>query len=391
MGEGKGGEVAAISLGLIQGARRSVIWAFLINGIATGSWVARIPSIQEALGLGPDSLGVALLGAAIGALVAMQASGWLVTRVGSSAVTRGAAIVLCAALPLPALAVGTASLLLSLLLLGASNGMMDVAMNAQGVLVEREYRRPILSSFHGLWSIGGLIGAGVTSLAITLGVPTLHQLALLGIVLAAMVLLGTASLLPHAPGPTDRIPLRLPPLGLIVIGVVAFCAMLSEGAIGDWSGVLLRQTLDAPASIAALGYGAFSLTMAAGRLMGDRLILRLGPVAVVRASGLLAAFGVLLATAAPAAPLALIGFALAGAGLSTVVPIAISAAGRVPKVATGPAIATAASIGYTGFLVGPPVIGFTSAAFSLRIGLGLVVLICLIGAALAGVTARRSA
>ena len=372
-----------------RAARWAVMAVFLVNGIALGNWFPRIPAVQRKLELGEGALGLALLGTAVGAIVAMPVAGGLIARFGSRPVTRTAVVALCLCLPLPALSPNLALLTLALVAVGAGNGALDVAMNAQAVAVERRYRRPIMTTFHGVWSLGGLLGAAMAGGAAGLGVePGPH---LLGVA-AILVLVAAVVSRPLLPAAVDAVgagpAFARPSRALAGLGVVAFGVLLGEGAIADWSAVYLRDTLETSAGLAAAGYAVFSLTMAAGRFTGDALTARLGPVAMVRGGSALAAVGLGLGLLANNAVAALIGFACVGAGLASSFPVVLSAAGRTRGIAPGPALAAVSTAGYGGFLAGPPMIGFAAEAVGLRGALGLVALLCAAVVGLAGAVGR---
>ncbi|HKG24197.1 MAG TPA: MFS transporter [Thermomicrobiales bacterium] len=357
-----------------RAARRAVMATFGINGLALSSWFPHIPAVQRKLELSDGTLGVALLGTAVGALVATTASGWVIARVGSRLTTQVAVLALCASLPLPGLAPNLVLLVLSLVLLGAANGVLDVAMNTQAVAVEKRYRRPIMSTFHGVFSLGGLASSGLAVVIVGSGVGTVTHLTFAGLVLGIAAFVATRWLLPDE-GTRDGAhgPIFARPSGpLIALGVVAFCVLLGEGAMADWSAVYLRNSLGTSAVYAAAGYAVFSSTMALGRLTGDRLTADFGPETLVRAGGAVVAIGLGLALILGRPAAALIGFACVGAGLSFMFPIVLSAAGRVRGVAPGLALAAVTSVGYTGFLAGPPLIGLVAQVTSLRIALGIV-------------------
>ncbi|BBL79525.1 MFS transporter [Rubrobacter xylanophilus] len=363
---------------------------FFLNGVLVASWFVRIPAVQERLDLGEGLLGVALLGSAAGALAAMPATGWLISRLGSRPVVLGAGLCLCAALLLPALAPNLLALTLSLAALGASNGALDVSMNAHGVAVEKNYGRPILSSFHAAFSLGGLTGSALGGLAAARGVGVLHHflavsaLALLAFAPAFLAMLPASADAGSGGGPAFRRPTR----ALAGLGVVAFCVLLGEGAMADWSAVYLDDTLGTGPGLAAAGYAAFSVAMTAGRLAGDRLNRRFGPAAVVRSGGALAAFGLGASLAAVHPLAALAGFACAGLGFSAVFPAALSAAGHSPDMPPGSAIAAVSTAGYLGFLVGPPAIGFLAELAGLGGALYLVVALSATIALLSGAVGR---
>jgi MFS family permease len=358
----------------LRASRFAVLAVFFVNGVVIGSWVVRIPAIKERLDLSDGLLGVALLGAAAGALVAMPIVGALVSRFGSRRVVGAAAFALSVSLLMPALAPSLLLLVPAIVMLGAANGGLDVAMNAQAVAVERRYGCPIMSSFHAAWSFGGLGGATLGGILASRGVAPLPHFSALAIVAAIAFVVAYGSLLPsHADASDEGTPaFARPTRALLGLGVISFCVLLGEGAMGDWSAVYLDDTLKTGPGFAAAGYAAFSLSMAFGRLFGDRFTERLGPATLVRSCGALAAVGLGVALAAAQPLVALAGFACAGAGFSVIFPTALSAAGRTGA-PTGPALAALTTAAYTGFLVGPPFIGFLSELTGLGYALYLVV------------------
>nr|MDQ5811398.1 MFS transporter [Actinomycetota bacterium] len=307
-------------------------------------------------------LGLALLGSAVGALAAMPTTGWFVARLGSRPVVGATALLLCVSLTLPALAPNLALLIISLVMLGASNGVMDVSMNAQAIAVEKKYGRPIMSSFHAAFSLGGLAGAAGGVVVASLGVGALPHLAGVAALTAAAVLVAYRAMLPAdaARGGGGEPAFARPTRALAGLGIISFCVLLGEGAMADWSAVYLNGPLGTGPGFAAAGYAAFSVAMAAGRLFGDRLAQRFGPVWLVRSGAAVAAAGLGLSLAIGDPVFALVGFASAGVGFSIIFPAALSAAGRTKGTTAGPAIAAVATAGYFGFLVGPPSIGFVA-------------------------------
>jgi MFS family permease len=356
-------------------SRFAVLGVFFTNGVVIGTWVVRIPAVQQRLGLGEGLLGVALLGAALGALAAMPLVGALVSRFGSRRIVGTTAALLVLALVTPALAPSLLFLVPALMLFGAANGGLDVSMNAQAVVVERGYGRSIMSSFHAAWSFGGLAGAALGGLLASRGVGPLPHFSVVAILAAIAFAVAYKALLPsHADASQEDAPaFARPTRALLGLGIISFCVLLGEGAMGDWSAVYLENTLDTGPGFAAAGYAAFSVSMAFGRLFGDWFMERLGPATLVRACGVLAATGLGIALAVAQPVVALFGFACAGAGFSIVFPAALSAAGRTEGIATGPALAAVSTAAYTGFLVGPPFIGFLAEATDLGHALFLVV------------------
>jgi MFS family permease len=360
---------------------------FFIHGAAIATWVPRIPAIKQDLGLTEGSLGIALLGIAVGALGAMQLAGPLLARYGSRPVTRVAAIANAALLVTPALAWNLPSLLAALGLFGISIGLLDPAMNAHGVVVEQRRARPIMAGLHSMWSIGGLVGAVTAGLAARAGWDPLAQFTVAAIVLSAVAVVATRGLLPAE---VDAVPIpavrgdQRPRAGavggwgraVLLLGLIGFCSFLCEGTAADWSALYLRD-LGASPGAAAAGFAAFSLCMAAGRLVGDRLTVRLGPVRLVRDGSLVAAGGLGLGVVAGNELVAVVGFGLLGAGLAAVVPIAFSAAGNLGGPG-GVGIARVASIAYLGTLAGPPAVGFTAEVVSLRFALLIPVALCVL-------------
>jgi MFS family permease len=369
----------------LRAARAAVATVFFLNGAATANWLVRIPAVQAKLGLREGALGVALFGVAVGALVSMPWAGRLVARHGSRPVTRIAAFVFAGVFLLPPLAPNAVVLFFALVALGAGHGALDVAMNAQAATVERRYGRPIMSSFHALYSLGGLAGAAVGGLIAGAHVGPVAHLVGTGLVVALVASRITGYLLPaSADAVPDHVPAARPRGALLTLGIVAFCVLLGEGAMADWSAVYLRNITRAGPGLAAAGYAAFSLAMATGRLAGDELTLCAGPARLVRCGGALAALGLASALAFSSPWAAILGFGAVGAGLSISFPIVLSTASTLPGMTPGPAIASVSTFGYAGFLAGPPLIGFVAQAITLRGGLAVVVLTCLVVAALAG-------
>lgn len=349
---------------------------FFVAGMATGSWFPRIPEVQRELGLSHGELGLALIGPAVGALLAMPTTGWLIARSSSRLVATSAALLLCATLTLPAIAPNAIVLFLALVGLGAGNGVLDVSMNVQAVGIEQRYRRPIMSTFHGLWSLGGLAGAAGAGLAAGIGLSARVHLWIVAGALALITLLISHYLLPAGSdeahdGPTFVRPTR----ALMGLGIIAFFALVVEGAMADWSAVYLGNTLNTSQAFAAAGYAVFAAAMVVGRFAGDWATTRLKPGRVIRYGGALVTVGLGLGLLVGAPWSALVGFACVGLGLSCAFPVLLSVAGLTPNLAPGVAISAVAVLGYSGFLVGPPVIGFVAELTGLRVALGLVALL----------------
>jgi len=372
-----------------RAAQRAIRLVFLANGMIFAAWAPLVPMVRERLGLAEGMLGLILLALGAGGILAMPLAGGLVARHGSRAVSVTAGLGFAAMLPLLPLAPSGLLLALALFLFGAAGGLMDVSMNAHAVAVEARGRRPIMSSIHGLFSLGGLLGAGVATGLLAAGLPPLFTTLPVALVGALLLLLQVPALLPREadrPGGGHGLVLpRGPVVGLGLIGVVA---LMAEGSMIDWSGIFLAQERGQALRLAGLGFAAFSVAMAVARLAGDAVNQRLGPVVMLRGGALLAAAGFLAATLLPWTWAALVGFVLIGLGLANMVPLLMSAAGRLGDVAPGTAIAAVATLGYSGLLGGPAVIGFIAQAAGLPLALGGVGLL-LLGVATAAGLVRR--
>ncbi|MFI0409833.1 MFS transporter [Actinomadura sp. 3N508] len=382
-------------------ARVAVTLAFVAHGLLVAAWVARIPQIKEHLGLSEGSMGVALLGAPIGIVIAVRFAGRIVARWGSRATTLAAGIVCAVSLVPLGLAWNLGALICALLLMGASLGLMDVAMNAQGVAVERGYGRPLMSGLHGAYSIGTLVAALIGSGAAHADVPVPLHLTAAAAVLAVLIAIGCRDLLDrsadavpeHDPAPAAR-PDAAPEVArassgwlLITLGVIGLCSFVGEGAMADWSAIYLREDLGTGPGAAGLGFAGCAVAMTIGRLAGDRVVARFGPVPVLRTGSLIAALSLGLGLAAGHPVAAVAGFTLFGLGVAVVAPVTFSAAGNVPGVPAASGIARVTGVGYLGLLGGPPVIGFIAQGvgltWALAVPVGLVGLIVLLAPATA--------
>jgi HAD superfamily hydrolase (TIGR01509 family) len=369
----------------MRSARAAITLVFFADGLLIGSWAARIPAVQRQTELTSGKLGIALFAMSLGALLAMPTAGRLSERIGSRPVTLAALLGGGVALLLTAVAGGLTGLGAALFLFGAGFGAVNVAANAQGIALERLSERSILSSFHAAFSFGGLAGAGLGAIAAAAGIDPVEHFGAIAAAIALSALVAGGRLLP--PEADDREPtpiLARPQRSLLVLGAAAFFTLMAEGAAADWSAVYLSDSLGAGAAAAALGYTAFSLAMAASRVFGDRLNTRLGPVALARGGALLAASALTLALVSGSTVVALAGFAAMGAGLGVVVPVLFRAAGSTPGVSAAAGVAAVSTIGWFGFLAGPPAIGVTADAIGLRSSLAIVVVATLALALLAG-------
>jgi MFS family permease len=372
--------------GQVKRARYAVAAVFAVHGAVTGSFATRVPWIQDHASVSAGQLGLALAFPALGASVAMPLAGSISHRFGARNALRGLISLWTLALVLPALSPNLLTLCLALFVYGATAGMADVAMNALGVEVESRLGRSIMSSLHGMWSVGTLVGSAAGTLAAHLGSDARLHHALAAAVLTVLGVLACRWVLDLQPTEDEEPPPRfaLPPKSALLIGAVGFCAVFAEGASLDWSAVYLRDQLETSAGLAAACTTGFTLTMAISRLAGDRIVDRYGSVRTVRTSGVLAVLGGLLIVVANHPAVAMTGFAVMGLGIAVVVPLCFAAAGRSganPSLA----IAGVATITYTSGLVAPSAIGAIAQATSLLVSFVLVTVLASGLVAFAGV------
>ncbi len=350
---------------------------FALNGALYGIWASRIPAMAERHGLDKGDLGWLLLLLAAGAITAFPLAGRFADRFGAAPVTLRIAIAYTGALCLTALAPGTATLALALFIFGATHGAMDVAMNTWAGEAERYIGRPVMSSFHAMFSLGAGLGAasGFVAEQNGIGIP-LHFIAVGLLVMAVcmpVATIGWASVRQTSVGTTPLFPLPKGPL--VAVGLIAFCSSMGEGAMVDWSALLLIETATVTPAKAALGYTVFSVTMVVVRLMGDQATRAFGPTPTARLAGIIATAGTVCAVFSGSYALTLTGYALMGVGYAVIMPLAFSRAAADPFLPPGTAIASVSTLGYGGLLLGPPLIGFVADATSLRMGFGILAIL----------------
>ncbi len=342
--------------------------AFFIAGFGVAAWAPLVPFAQARAGLDEGWLGLLLLCLGVGSMLAMPAAGALAARFGCRRVIVASSILMCLTLPPLALISDVALLGATLLLFGAGLGSLDCAINIQAVIVERASGRAMMSGFHGLFSVGGIAGAGGVSALLSLDASPLTTTLGVVAVIAALLFYATPSLLSYGSkgdGPAFAIPHGI----VLFIGALCFVVFLAEGAMLDWSAVFLTSVRGVDASHAGLGYAAFATTMTIGRLTGDRIVQRLGPARIILFGGLLAGGGLALATLIPSWLAALGGYALVGAGCSNIVPVLFTAVGRQKTMPEHMAVPAISTLGYAGILAGPAAIGFVAHATSLSTAL----------------------
>ena len=344
---------------------------FLLAGFSAAAWASLVPVAKAATGVNEGQLGLVLLCLGIGSLLAMPVSGVVSTRHGCRKVLMVCGVALCACLPLLASVQNVFTLAASLFFFGAMIGTFDCVMNIQAVIVERDSKRPLMSSFHGFYSLGGLLGAATTSTIMDLGVSpfaTVSAIALAGVLLLMGI---RRHVLPYG-NPAEGPPFALPRGEVLFLGMLCMTVFLVEGSMMDWSAVMLAENHGMPVAQAGYGFAAFSLTMTFGRLTGDRIVARVGRRSVVTVGGLLAMGGILLATLVPLWQAALLGYAMVGLGCSNIVPVLFTAVGRQTSMPQSVAVPAMSTLGYAGVLAGPAAIGFIAHHSSLPMAFLLV-------------------
>jgi fucose permease len=347
---------------------------FVVNGAAIGTWIAHIPWVQHRFDLSSGAMGLVIVGMALAVVAAFPVAGQAIVRHGSQRVMGVGAVAAALAINLPVLAPHPVLVALGLLVLGASSATQDVAMNSHGVKVEHDLGRPIMSSLHAGWAFGGMAGAGLAASFAALGVDARVAVASASVLLLLLIAVVIPRVGPGSAAEGDAAPaFTLPSRGIVLIASLCLVVMLTEGAMADWGGLYLRQDLGSSVALAALAYSFFTAGMTAGRVVGDRVNHRIGPVALLRWGAVLtgAPLAAMLLIGHPAAALA--GLFLVGLGVANGVPLMFSAAGSHPDTAPGPAIGAVSSMGSLGFLAGPPLIGFAADAVSLPVALSVLV------------------
>lgn len=359
-------------------ARWAVFTVFLLHGMLVGSWTPHVPFAKDRLEVGPAVLGLALLAIAGGAVFAMPLAGALINHYGSARMILVTGLLFAVAFLGPPLAPSLATFVVSGVFLGAGIGSLDVSMNAHGIAVETAMKRPVMSGFHGAFSIGAMIGAFagaglIDQFGPVVQVVTVTTIFLLGLLIAVQFLLPSS--LDSGLGGSH---FAWPTATTIVLGSLCFLALMVEGSVMDWAAIMMHERFLLDAGVAALAFGFYQGGMAASRLGGDWMRHRFGSVNVVVTSALLAALGTGLALIAPTSWLTFIAFTIGGVGIGNVAPMLFAGGGRLEPDAPGRGIAAVTTLGYAGFLTGPPLIGLAAQLTNLQVALGLTVLASLI-------------
>ena len=358
----------------MEKSRVSVSTFFFVNGILFATWAARLPELQAFFGMSNAELGTLLFIHALGAVAAMPFIGWLAVKFGSKTTTIVPGIAFCLLISLIALSPNTVLASTLFFIIGLSSGSLDVSMNSQAVYVERKKGKPIMSSFHAFFSIGMASGASIGALFTKFDVSLSTNFMI-------MAILGITSLVITSPNLVDADPeekdagtrtgsrFALPTKAILPLAIIAFCCMLGEGSMADWSAIYMTKVIGQSETFGAIAFGVFAAAMTIGRIFGDHFTLNLGKEKLLIWNGLFALTGLMLALMFTNEWITLTGFFLVGIGLSTIVPIVYSAAGNTVGVEPSIGIAMATTIGYSGFFIGPPVIGYLADEFGLKAGL----------------------
>jgi MFS family permease len=355
--------------------RIAVKIAFFLNGFIYANWGSRLPRIQELYDADDGKIALVLFAMSLGAVAAMPFTGWVIIRNGSRVITLVALILYCIFVPLIPFMPAFPALLLLYLIMGISTGMLDVAMNAQAVMIENAYQRPIMTSFHALFSIGMALGAWCGVLFETLQFDLSAHFSIVIVISLIAVFWVSRNLIHDRPDPTlkeDGPLFRFPNKALLSVGIIAFCCMMGEGAMSEWTVNYMENIALASKRIAPIALSAFATAMTLGRIFGDRIRATWGDTKLIMAGGITASIGLAVAIFFPTPWIVTIGTFMVGLGLSTIVPIAYSIAGNEKGLPSGVGISMVTTIGYSGFLFGAPIIGFIAAASSLRVGLSVV-------------------
>ena len=351
---------------------------FFVSGLIFSSWASRIPDIKISLQLSDAGLGLVLFALPAGQLISLPLSAWLSSRFGSRSVLLTASILSPLTLVLLAIVNTPLQMIIALMIFGVWGNMMNIAMNTQAVGIESIYGRSIMASFHGLWSLAGFTGALLGSFFVSAGIkPLLHFSLLFGII-GMIVLLFFRNTLPEEPPQKNAKSVFVKPDSKIIIpGLIAFCCMVCEGAMADWSGVYFQNVVQAPAKLITIGYIAFTATMAIGRFTGDRMVTKFNIKRMLQMSGTVITTGLMIAVIFPNIVSATIGFLMVGYGVSSVVPIVYGYAGRSTTMPASSALAAVSTIGFLGFLAGPPLIGFIAQAAGLQFSFAIIAVLAI--------------
>jgi MFS family permease len=352
--------------------RTAISLYFFFAGLIFSSWASRIPDVKDMFALNEAELGAVLFMLPLGALLALPVAGWVVQRLGSKQASVGSIFLYIVLLFLISKAHSVLSISIILFLFGIIGNFANIAMNTQGLSVQHQLKKPILSGLHAMWSLGAFLAAAITGWTMSAGWSMEMHFGVISIAAAVVALFFSFSLIKDAAGEHPQKVFALPNRGLLLMGFICFCVAMSEGAMADWSSLYYRQVVHELSKVSTVGYTAFALCMALGRFFGDRLLQALGYSTVLKLNGILVCIGMSLALAINSPGAVIIGFALVGLGVSSVIPIVYMLSAKSKSMAPSAAIAAVSSIGFMGFLFGPPIIGFIAQETGLRLALSIV-------------------
>ncbi len=348
--------------------------AFFIYGLCFASWASRIPDIKNILNLSEGQLGIVLFALPIGTLISLPVSGWIIGKLGSKR------IVLTAAICYTLLLVGIGywghmySLMANLVFFGTAGNLLNISVNTQAVALGKHYEKPIMGAFHGMWSIAGFVGAGIGALMINHRViPFYHFMIISAVSVFGVICIAAYLIRNDQPQQAKKEPLfSIPDKPLAILGAIAFCAMIGEGALYDWCGIYMEQVVKVEKGLVGYGLSAFLFSMAMGRFLSDWTVRRLGAKSTLILSGGMSSAGLILSVAYPYFGMAIFAFMMVGIGTSAIIPLVYSMAGRSGRLSPGAALAAVTTIGFSGFLVGPPLIGFIAEFTGLRVAYAVI-------------------
>lgn len=356
---------------------------FFLQGLCFATWASRIPSIQQQLGISESFLGIVLFALPVGSMLSLLFSGALVNKYGSKKVATNALLLYSLLLPAIGFSNNIPLLILSLVFFGIAGNLANIAINTQAVHVEAKYGKNIMASFHGLWSTAGFVAAGFGTYMIGKGIIPLTHFVIITTIIAGGVAASFQFLVNEEKAPPASTPFFVKPdKKLLQLGILAFCCLVCEGAMFDWSGIYFQKVVGAESHMIGAGYTAFMCAMATGRFVADWITNRLRFTKTIFISGLLITSGLLLAVIFPNVLTSILGFLIVGFGVSSVIPLIYSEAGKSKTTSAGMALTAVSSIGFLGFLTGPPLIGIIAGAFSLRMSFLFIAMIGLLIAAI---------
>ena len=363
-----------------RNSRLAVSAVFFAYGLTFASWASRIPTIQQNLRISDGVLGLVLFALPAGLFLCLPFSGWIINRVGSRKVVVITGIIYTTLLVFIGLAQSLPQLILVLFAFGFFSNLLNIAVNTQAAGVESHYEKPIMASFHGMWSLAGFSGAAIGTLMMGYGIDPFYHFLLIFFLMLLIIGLSASNMLTADAGQTPGgFSFVMPDKPLMKLGIIAFCSLICEGTMFDWSGVYFMKVVKAEPEWIGAGYTAFMVAMASGRFIADWLTHKIGVQRVLQLSGTLTACGLLIAVLFPDQLTAIIGFLIVGMGVSSVVPLAYSAASKSKTMSPSLALSTVTTIGFFGLLVGPPLVGLIAGATSLRIAFSfLIIMGCMV-------------